>query len=151
MKLWPFTHLFNGVHSVRLRAAKAVLLSLHLFPLLSAEQQAAVEKELEDWHSKHSEFSYSYILSRCTPTQLAALRAVAMARLKINTGIEALKWEDLLGWKWRLHPHMLNLSFREFDAATDEALEFLRAYGIKFADSEKLGKRWLNTMKAKYP
>jgi hypothetical protein len=135
----------------RYRAALAVLVALHAYDRLTLNQQASVEEELAAWYRRFSEFPYSVVSKQVDVLTLASLRAFAMARLGLSTGVPGHTWADLLPFWWRRSPGMLALAFQRFHPGTGDALAYLSAKGIQFPSELGLGPEWLATMKATYP
>lgn len=77
---------------------------------------------------------------------IASLRAGAMARLGMSTGIAGLEWSDFVR-----PTRGIGSSFRRLDHATDEAAEFLRANGLVLDDEAGHAKNWIDAMRAQYP
>ncbi len=137
----------------RFDSALVVLLGLHLFPRLDPGDQRRVENWLIDDFHKHSD--YPYVVFRqdigASSDLIAYLRAMAMARLGLPTGIEGLEWKEFAQLSW-LGPSTATFNdFRRFDAETDAAADFLRSNGLALDERTAQGKRWMDEMQARYP
>ena len=154
MKLpWPFSYLSDRRHRIRYGAAIATLLSIYVYDRLTDLQRRLVEEEIVRWYSVQG-YEFSYIVDRpkLTADYLAFHRATAMMRLGFNVGIDGLNWSEVLpdSWKRSFGSDGFN-EFRLFDPATDEAIAYLADRGVIVNASQKMGKKWIDSMRAKYP
>ncbi len=141
-------------HPIRRRrfdSALAVLLGLHLFRRLSAEDQALVENLLIENCRKWSSCPYTVLLNNLGTSSdfIAALRAGAMSKLGMPTGVEGLPWSEFLHPSWQ--GLTVQTTFRRFDAATEDAAEFLRANGLVLDEDNGHAKNWMDAMRVRYP
>ena len=142
-------------HPIRRRrfdSALIVLLALHWFPRLGELGQEQVENELVNVFKKKSPTPYLAWREIVGPTSdhVAMVRGVAMARLNMPTGVEGLEWNEFVRPRWLRAPVLASLSFRSFDVATDQAIDFLRAKGLALEERGH-GYRWMAEMRARYP
>ena len=143
-------------HPIRRRrfdSALVVLLALHLFPKLSALEQEQVENDLVEVFRARAADPYLAWRQMVGPTSdsVAILRGISMARLEMTTGIDGLAWNDVVPRSWLRSPLSALYSFRRFNAATDEAADFLRSNGIILDEASAHALRWMSEMHARYP
>ena len=138
--------LWHPIRRRRFDAALTVLLGIHAFRRLNADDKAKVETWLSAQFKGFAKSEYPYFVLRQTIGEssdlIAGMRADAMARLGMPTGVEGLKWYEFLGSAQ---------SFRRFDPATQAAANFLQANGITLDDDNAETKDWMDLMRTRYP
>ena len=143
--------LARPIHARRYKAALAVLLATKVFATLSAEDRSRIDDELVKIYRPVGVYPWWRFRSDVGEVVRAADRAVAMWRLGIPTGAPGLTWSDALSEKWMRSPWKLRAAFRAFHPATEEAIGFLRAHGVRFEPMHETGPAWLASMKRRFP
>lgn len=153
-----FFHLFREsallwvprTQSRRYHAALAVLLAIHRLPQLDGSDKARIDAELVQVYKPLGLYPWWRFRSDASPVAMAGIRAVAMYRLGIPTGVEGLRWESVLHPLHRQSPTLLIQDFSTNHPATDEAIQLLVSHGVPPTEIERFGKRWLDDARAKY-
>jgi len=60
-----------------------------------------------------------------------------------------LPWSEFLHASWQ--GLTVQTTFRRFDAATEDAAEFLRANGLVLDEDNGHAKNWMDAMRVRYP
>ncbi len=137
----------------RFDSAIVVLIALNVFPRFGQKERQEVEQELREVFKKTAATRYTAwreIVGRSSD-HVAVLRGIAMARLRISTGVEGLDWSSFVQGSWLRNPLRSLYAFQRFDPATDEAADFLRSRGFVLDEPSDHGLRWMNEMRARYP
>jgi hypothetical protein len=144
--MWPFDQLQRRRYERRYNAALIVFLGAYIFSRLDAAQKATVEAEMRA-NLNRSGTPAVAVRKWGSGDFLAACRAAAMERVRVEIPIPGLSWSQLFRpwafWnKWpRWWPDWLLprfdgraggalLDFRLTDQATDDAKQFLSRSGI---------------------
>ncbi len=128
-------------------AALAMLLAIDRFPKLDAPSKARVDAEVVEIMKPYDYPWWRY--RRNAPSiSMAACRAVAMRRLGISTGIANLTWADVLHPWHQDSPTLINLDFRSYHAATDDAVRFLASSGVTSPEIEHFSTVWVERVAA---
>ena len=147
------TSFWHPIYRRRFNSAMLVLLAHHLFPRLSATQQTRVDDELTEIFKRQSEFPYRLFAQKSGELTdgSAALRGVAMARLDLPTEVDGLAWSDFVLPSWKRVPSFAYLAFRRLHRATDDAVDYLHAKGLDLDEGSTHSRRWMESMRARYP
>ena len=134
-------------------SAVVVLIGLNVFPRLGQKEQQEVEHDLTKLFKKTAATPYTAWREIVGPSSdhVAFLRGIAMARLRLATGVEGLDWSSFVQSSWLRSPLRWIYAFQRFDPATDEAADFLRSKGLVLDEPSDHGLRWMNEMRARYP
>jgi hypothetical protein len=143
--------LAGPVHARRYKAALVVLLATHVFANLNAKDRSRVDDEIVNIYRPVGVYPWWRFRSDVPEATRAAERAVALWRVAIPTGVPGLTWSDVLSEKWMQSPWKLAAVFRAFHPATEEAIGFLRAHGVRFEPMHETGPAWLASMKSRFP
>ena len=132
----------------RYRAALGILLSLYVFPRLGALDISRVDTELIEIYKPFGIYPWWRFRQDNLETNMAADRALAMWNLEIPTHVPGITWDNVMHKVHKGQPALLKLDFGPFDAATDEALRFLKQNGVVLSD-EHFGKEWLDAARSR--
>jgi len=150
MRPHPFWH---PIRRRRFDGALVVLLARYWFQRFDAITQERVDNELTDlfWAQNLDPYGIWLQMVGRESDSVAILRGIAMARLNMPTGVEGLEWNEFVRPAWLRGPMSALYAFRKFDAANDDAADFLRAHGLSLDETAVQGLRWMTDMHARYP
>lgn len=129
-------------------AALVVLIGKYVFERLDAEQRRAVDGEVD--RNIRVELQVPRVDRKWFGwADLGAVRAVAMARLGLSTGVPGYTWDELLSryWWWKkvqlqwsqqqpadVRDGAVDMDFHPFHPATEDAKAFMRRNGYLIPD-----------------
>lgn len=139
--MWPLSAIRERREHRRYTAAVVLFLSAATFKRLDSSTRARVDTEINRFPLwSIAPFPAVALRKWSTWDVLAAERAIAMARLRIQPILEGASWEQLLE-PWSFQRQMLVGDFRPMALATVRAKAYLLSKGIGVSESDPWGDR----------
>ncbi len=155
------TSAWHPFYGRRFRSALIVLVGGNSFARLDLPLQLQVDRKCKEIHDAMSPRpSYPWgIPQRWPPTAaswpnddfLAAWHGIAMAHLRLPTGVDGLGWDAFVGASEMRNPLKVCFSFVRFDPATDDAIAFLADAGFSMDERSTQAHEWMAAIRALHP
>ena len=155
------TSAWHPFYARRFRSALLVLVGGNAFARLEFQVQRQVDRKCKEIHdAMNPRPPYPWGIRQRLPSGpsawpnddfFAVWHGIAMAHLRLPTGVDGLHWEAFVSGSAMRNPFQAFFSFVRFDPATDDAVAFLADAGFSMDERSTQAHEWMRAIRGHYP